>query len=125
MAGVILSVVFGTFRLRPGLTLRSDHSRRTREAVSAMSMRFIKLTALLATLAVAAATPASAAKKHKHAKHRAAVAAATTHGQYRGADKFPAGPLYYNGGVYLGDDPDPNIRFQLWRDLGARFGGDP
>jgi hypothetical protein len=24
---------------------------------------------------------------------------------------------------YLGDDPDPNIRFQLLRDLDARYGG--
>ncbi len=36
----------------------------------------------------------------------------------------PAGPLYF-GGVYLGDDPDPNIRFQLMRDISGRFGGDP
>jgi len=26
--------------------------------------------------------------------------------------------------VYLGDDPDPNIRFQLWRDISGRFGGE-
>ena len=69
-------------------------------------------------------TSADAAKKHKHAKHKAtAVARSTTaQGQYRGTDKFSAGPLYYNGGEYLGDDPDPNIRFQIWRDLGAHFG---
>jgi hypothetical protein len=36
----------------------------------------------------------------------------------------PGGPLYF-GGVYLGDDPDPNIRFQLMRDISGRFGGDP
>jgi hypothetical protein len=40
-----------------------------------------------------------------------------------GANVFPTGPLYF-GNTYLGDDPDPNIRFQLWRDLGARFGGE-
>lgn len=26
------------------------------------------------------------------------------------------GPLYFSG-VYLGDDPDPNIRFQILRDI--------
>jgi len=89
-----------------------------------MSVRSIKLIALVAAVAVVAVAPADAAKKHKHAKHKAtAVARSTTaQGQYRGTDKFPAGPLYYNGGEYLGDDPDPNIRFQLWRDLGAHFG---
>ena len=25
----------------------------------------------------------------------------------------------------LGDDPDPNIRFQIWRDVSGRLGGDP
>jgi hypothetical protein len=37
---------------------------------------------------------------------------------------FPAGPLYYNDGTYLGDDPDPFIRSQIWRDVGSRFGGE-
>ena len=31
--------------------------------------------------------------------------------------------LYFSG-VYLGDDPDPNIRFQILRDITGRFGGD-
>jgi hypothetical protein len=26
--------------------------------------------------------------------------------------------------VYLGDDPDPNIRFLIMRDISGRFGGD-
>ena len=33
-----------------------------------------------------------------------------------------AGPLY-NGQEYLGDDPDPNIRSYLLRDLSGRYGG--
>ena len=33
-----------------------------------------------------------------------------------------AGPLY-NGQDYLGDDPDPNIRSYLLRDLTGRYGG--
>ena len=77
-------------------------------------------------VALAAATPISAAtakKKYKHAR-RTAVVASKASAQYRGTDKFRPGPLYYNGGEYLGDDPDPNIRFQLWRDVSGRFGGD-
>ncbi len=93
---------------------------------AAMSVRSIKLMALVAAVAVVSAAPANAAKKQKHARHKASVAAHETAGQGRhwGLDKFPAGPLYYNGGEYLGDDPDPNIRFQLWRDLGSHFGGE-
>jgi hypothetical protein len=83
-----------------------------------------KLMALVAGLAViAAAAPADAAKR-KHAKHKKVVAEQSSNAstRHRGTDIFPAGPLYYNGGDYLGDDPDPNIRFQIWRDLGAHFG---
>lgn len=43
---------------------------------------------------------------------------------HRGTNLVPAGPLYF-GDVYLGDDPDPNIRFQLLRDISGRLGGDP
>jgi hypothetical protein len=93
-----------------------------------MSLHLKKLAALVLGFAVAlaAAAPASAAttkKKFKHAK-RTVVTSSKVSAQYRGTDKFRPGPLYYNGGEYLGDDPDPNIRFQLWRDLGARFGGE-
>jgi hypothetical protein len=72
-------------------------------------------------IVVAAAAPADAAKARKHKK--VAVAAATVQGKYRGTNLFPAGPLYF-AGVYLGDDPDPNIRFQIWRDLSGRLGGE-
>jgi hypothetical protein len=91
---------------------------------AAMPARSIKLMLLITAFAVVGAAHAENDKRHKHVKHMKAVHAATAHGQYRGTDKFPAGPLYYNGGEYLGDDPDPNIRFQIWRDLGAHFGGD-
>ena len=43
--------------------------------------------------------------------------------QHRGTNLVPAGPLYFSG-TYLGDDPDPNIRFQLLRDISGRFGGE-
>ncbi len=44
--------------------------------------------------------------------------------RYRGTNLFPAGPVY-NANDYLGDDPDPFIRLQLQRDLGAHYGGEP
>ncbi len=91
---------------------------------AAMLARKMKLIAFVATLAVAGAAHAETAKKHKHVKHVKVAHTTTAKGQYRGVDKFPAGPLYYNGNEYLGDDPDPNIRFQLWRDLGSHFGGE-
>ena len=53
---------------------------------------------------------------------------ATAHRQAAGAagSNFQggvlAGPLY-NGQDYLGDDPDPNIRAYLLRDLSGRYGG--
>ena len=74
-------------------------------------------------LAVVAASPAEAAKKHKR-HHNGYQANAMTPGgtiaPYQGG--VMAGPLY-NGRDYLGDDPDPNIRSQIQRDLGGRYGG--
>jgi hypothetical protein len=82
--------------------------------VSAIGLAFV----------LAAAAPADAAKARKHKKHAATHAdRVTTNSKYWGTDKFPAGPVY-NGPDYLGDDPDPNIRFQLLRDLGAHYGGE-
>jgi hypothetical protein len=73
---------------------------------------------------LAAAAPADAAKARKHKRHAAAHAAKITdNSKYRGTNLFPAGPVY-NGPDYLGDDPDPNIRFQIKRDLGAHYGGE-
>jgi hypothetical protein len=82
-------------------------------------------------LALCLAAPAEAATKSKHKKQ---VASATAHPvkprpttaraqpgfRYQGG--VPAGPLY-NGQDYLGDDPDPNIRSQILRDMGGRYGG--
>ena len=72
---------------------------------------------------LAAVAPADAAKARKHKKVAAAHSAARVQSKYWGTDLFPAGPVY-NGSDYLGDDPDPNIRFQLLRDLGAHYGGE-
>ena len=86
----------------------------------------VKLIASAAGLAfvLVAAAPADAAKARKH-KPRAAFqtsAAVRSGASHRGTNLFPAGPVY-NGPDYLGDDPDPNIRFQILRDLGAHYGG--
>jgi hypothetical protein len=74
---------------------------------------------------VLSAMPADAAKARKHKKHVAAHAATVTaKSGYRGTNLFPAGPVYH-ANDYLGDDPDPFIRSQLLRDLGAHYGGEP
>ena len=82
-------------------------------------------------LALCLATPAEAANPGKHKK---SVAGATAHPvkhrrttavmqpAFRYQSGVPAGPLY-NGQDYLGNDPDPNIRSQILRDLGGRYGG--
>ena len=83
------------------------------------------------TLALCLAAPAEAANIGKHKK---AVTGATAHATkhrrtaamvqpvFRLQGGVPAGPLY-NGQDYLGDDPDPNIRSQILRDMGGRYGG--
>jgi hypothetical protein len=83
------------------------------------------------TLALCLATPADAANTGKHKKpiagatahamkHRRTTAVIQPAFRYQGG--VPAGPLY-NGQDYLGNDPDPNIRSQILRDLGGRYGG--
>ncbi len=86
------------------------------------SLPFKVLTATLVAV-FALASSADAAKTRKHKKVAAAATSSQATPQHWGTDKFPAGPLYYSG-VYLGDDPDPNIRFQIWRDISGRFGGE-
>jgi hypothetical protein len=90
-----------------------------------MSSLALKLMACVIGLAIvlAAAVPADAAKARKHKKVARVQTTAQVQGNYRGSHLFPAGPVY-NGPDYLGDDPDPNIRFQLLRDLGAHYGGE-
>jgi hypothetical protein len=72
---------------------------------------------------VVAASPAEAAKKkvryHAGAYANAMVPGGTT-AEFQGG--VMRGPLY-NGQDYLGDDPDPNIRAYLLRDLSGRYGG--
>lgn len=85
-----------------------------------MSSLPFKLLALVLVCAFALASPADA-KTHKHKK--TTVTSQTYGPQYRGTNLVRPGPLYFSG-VYLGDDPDPNIRFQIMRDITGRFGGD-
>jgi hypothetical protein len=76
--------------------------------------------------------PAQAETVRKHKRAAAVHAHANIHGNtralaqqssnYRGTDKFRAGPLY-DGRTYLGDDPDPFIRSQIARDVNAIYGG--
>ena len=92
-----------------------------------MTLRSAKLllsaAGLCVGLALVLTSQAEAAKASKHKRHAAAPTAAHRSGTgYWGTDLVRGGPLY-NGQDYLGDDPDPNIRFQLLRDLDRRYGG--
>ena len=86
-------------------------------------------TAVIFALGLAAPVEAANAGKHKKAvvsapahatKHRRTAAVAQPAFRLQGG--VPVGPLY-NGQDYLGDDPDPNIRSQILRDMGGRYGG--
>jgi len=90
-----------------------------------MRSHVVKAVGLATVLALFASTADAA----RPSKQRRVVAAkpttVTVTPLQRGANLFPPGPVYYGGpGVeYLGTDPDPFIRQQLLRDLGAHFGG--
>jgi hypothetical protein len=75
-------------------------------------------------LALVLAAPAEAAKSGKSSKHKK-VAHATVHSQTATVAGFQggvrSGPLY-NGQDYLGDDPDPNVRAYLLKDM-TRYQG--
>ena len=88
-----------------------------------MSSLPLKVFAAVLTVAFLSASPVEAAKKSKHKKATDSSTTARTDTQHRGTNLVPAGPLYFSG-TYLGDDPDPNIRFQLLRDISGRFGGE-
>ena len=83
----------------------------------------LALTAAIG-LAFALASPAEAAKKKKRHLHSGYAAHAMSPGgstaEFQGG--VMKGPLY-NGQDYLGDDPDPNIRSYILRDLNSRYGG--
>ena len=81
----------------------------------------VKIVLATASLAVVLTSSADAAKSRKQQKSMSGPAI-TVNPQLRGANPFPSGPVMY-GTYYLGNDPDPFIRLQILRDLGAPFGG--
>jgi putative exporter of polyketide antibiotics len=87
-----------------------------------LSLVFWALIVSAIGLAIAA-SPVEAAKK-KSRPHSSVTAHAMAPGGTTAAFQggVMAGPLY-NGQDYLGDDPDPNIRAYLLRDLSGRYGG--
>src|SRR4029079_17746926 len=62
------------------------------------------------------------AKPRKHRHVRGAAEWSSPYGVHRAANQSDSGPLYF-AQEYLGTDPDPNIRFQLMRDISGRYGG--
>ena len=88
-----------------------------------MTNFLMKILASACALGFLPAVPADAKQQRKQHRH---VAVRTTTGMampaYRGTNLFRPGPIMY-GNQYLGNDPDPFIRSQIQRDLGAHFGG--
>ncbi|HZP69767.1 MAG TPA: hypothetical protein VFB29_07460 [Pseudolabrys sp.] len=84
----------------------------------------LKILVAAGAAAFVFAMPANAEKVRKHKKVVATSKTVQSDPYHRGTDLVRPGPLYF-GDVYLGDDPDPNIRFQLLRDISGRMGGDP
>src|SRR5689334_1992888 len=88
------------------------------------NMKTLSVALIVSALGlVVVASPAEAAKKK--VRHHAGVSANAmvpggTSAEFQGG--VMRGPLY-NGQDYLGDDPDPNIRAYLLRDLSGRYGG--
>ena len=82
----------------------------------------VKIIVAAAAIAIALTSVADA-KSRKPRKPVAATTQLSVNPYARGANLFPPGPVMYGPNDYLGDDPDPFIRLQLMRDLGAHFGG--
>lgn len=95
-------------------------------------MKFSWLVFAVAVLAVAAADPALARAKHQ--RHHQSDRANCRDQPYRFSWGFllPGAPVpepngcappVYAYGRYIGQDPDPNIRFQLRRDPATGYSG--
>ena len=87
-------------------------------------MKRLSMTLTVAAIGLAFAVPPAEAAKKKQRHHTGYDAHAMSPGGstagFQGG--VMQGPLY-NGQDYLGDDPDPNIRSYLLRDLNSRYGG--
>jgi hypothetical protein len=87
-------------------------------------MKTLPIALIVSAVGVAfvSASPAEAAKK-KYRHHSGisanAMAPGGTTATYRSG--VMTGPLY-NGQDYLGDDPDPNVRAFLIKNLSGRYG---
>jgi len=88
-----------------------------------MSSRSVTVLACAIAVVVALVSTADA-KPRKPKKQGGARTVVTVYPREWGANLFPPGPIFYTN-EYLGQDPDPFIRQQIWRDLGAHFGGGP
>jgi hypothetical protein len=85
----------------------------------------ILVATFVGVFALATLANAENAEKVRKPKKVATVSKTVqTDPYHRGTNLVRPGPLYF-GDVYLGDDPDPNIRFQLLRDISGRLGGEP
>jgi len=88
-------------------------------------MRAALFIAVIATLAVAAADPASARKRQpQQPRCDDRPYEFSWSGIWTNPRPQPNGcapPVYQHGG-YVGQDPDPNIRFQLLRDPATGYG---
>src|SRR5262245_26764478 len=80
------------------------------------------MKALLVFVALAMVTSSADAAQPRKRRPLAAPPSVAAYPLQRGANLFPPGPVMY-GNQYLGNDPDPFIRLQIMRDLGAHFGG--
>ena len=92
-----------------------------------MRNRHLTFIIIAAGFILCLASQAEAAKASEHKKF-ATAHRVTAHHRTAAAPRptlqggVLVGPLY-NGQDYLGDDPDPNIRAYILRDLGSRYGG--
>ena len=82
----------------------------------------LRVVGFSVALAMTVSSSADAAQVRKDKKRAVAQTAISVNPVYWGRNLVRAGPLY-NGPDYLGDDPDPNIRSQILRDLTGRYGG--
>jgi hypothetical protein len=94
-------------------------------------MKSLSMTFVISAIGLAfvLASPAKAAKSGKHKKsattahavqyRQTAAAVPARGGEFQGG--VLKGPLY-NGPDYIGDDPDPNIRARLMKDM-TRYQG--
>jgi hypothetical protein len=100
--------------------------RYTQSMTERPSMKTLSISLFVSAIGLAfiLASPAEAAKSSKH-KNQAAVHAKKHRQIATAGTGYPggvlAGPLY-NGQDYLGDDPDPNVRAFLIKNLSGRYG---